>query len=52
MARFQMLGVKSPSVEIEVGGQIVQTNVIKNVTHNPNFDEPILFFDIVRDFHF
>lgn len=52
MARFQLLGVKSPNVEIEVGGEIMQTSVIKNVTQNPNFDDPILFFDIVRGIHF
>jgi hypothetical protein len=52
MARFQMLAVKSPSVEIEVGGQVVQTNVIKNVSQNPNFDVPLLFLDIVRDIQY
>ena len=47
MQKFQLASVTSPSVEFEVGGQIVQSKVIKNTNKNPNFDEPLLFFDIV-----
>lgn len=47
MKRFQLANVTSPSVEFEVGGQIVQSKVIRNTSRNPNFDEPVLFFDVV-----
>lgn len=47
MSKFQLASVTSPSVEFEVGGQVVQSKVIKSTKKNPNFDEPLLFFDIV-----
>jgi hypothetical protein len=47
MKKFQLAGVTSPSIEFEVGGHIVQSKTIKNTRRNPNFDEPLLFFDIV-----
>lgn len=47
MKRFQLANVTSPSVEFEVGGQVVQSKVIRNTGRNPNFDEPVLFFDVV-----
>jgi len=50
MRKFQLSNVVSPNVEIEVGGQIVRSKVIKNVARNPNFDEALLFFDIVSIF--
>lgn len=52
MRKFQLSSVVSPNVEIEVGGQIVRSKVIKNTARNPNFDEPLLFFDIVSTFWF
>jgi len=52
MRKFQLSNVVSPNVEIEVGGQIVRSKVIKNAARNPNFDEPTLFFDIVSSFWF
>lgn len=40
--------MKSPVVEIEIGGEIKKTNMLKNVKKNPNFqDNRILYFDIV-----
>jgi len=47
MRKFQLSNVVSPSVEIEVGGQVVRSKVIKNAARHPNFDDPVLFFDIV-----
>ena len=47
MSKFQLASVTSPSVELEVGGHVLQSKVIKNTKKNPNFDEPLLFFDIV-----
>jgi len=51
MRKFQLSNVVSPSVEIEIGGQVVRSKVIKNAARNPNFDDPVLFFDIVSIFH-
>ena len=47
MKKFQLGCVSSPNVELEVGGHLMQSKVIKNTLKNPNFDEPLLFFDIV-----
>ena len=47
MRKFQLSTVESPNVEVEVGGQVVHSKVIKNAARNPNFDDPLLFFDIV-----
>ena len=49
MRKFQLASVTSPSVEMEVGGHIIHSKVIKNTNKNPNFDEPTLFFDIVSN---
>jgi hypothetical protein len=47
MQKFQLSSVTSPGVEFEVGGQVVQSKVIRNTKKNPNFDDPLLFFDIM-----
>ncbi len=47
MKRFQLASVTSPSVEFEVGGQVIQSKIIRNTNKNPNFDEPLLFLDLV-----
>ena len=49
MKKFQLANVSSPSVELECGGRVVQSCVIKNTQKNPNFGEPIFFFDTVKD---
>ena len=48
MGKFQLASVTSPSIEFEVDGKVVQSKVIKDTKKNPNFDDPVLFFDIVR----
>jgi len=48
MESYQLLSVKSPSVEITLGDVTVQSNVIKNTDKNPNFDDPLVFRDLVR----
>lgn len=45
MKKYQLANVSSPSVELECGGRVVQSCVIKNTQKNPNFGEPIFFFD-------
>ncbi|XP_064630282.1 myoferlin-like isoform X1 [Lineus longissimus] len=47
MRKFQLASVTSPSVELEVGGHMVTSPVIKSTKRNPNFDNPLLFFDVM-----
>ncbi len=48
---LQLSSVTSPSVEFDVGGQVIQSRVIHNTNKNPNFDEPLLFLDLVSLFN-
>jgi len=48
MDNFELLSVKSPSVEITIGDQTFQSSVIANTDRNPNFDHPLEFRDLVR----
>lgn len=45
MKKFQLANVSSPSIEFECGGQVIHSSIIKNTQRNPNFDQPIFFFD-------
>ena len=47
MKKFQLSSVTSPSIEFEVSGNVVESTMIKNTKRNPNFTDPILFFDVV-----
>ena len=47
MKKYQLATVSSPSIEFEVGGHIIESTVISNTAKNPNFDDPLFFFDIV-----
>ncbi|XP_056605415.1 dysferlin isoform X2 [Triplophysa dalaica] len=44
---FQLTSVTSPSLQVECGGCVVQSCVIRNSKKNPNFDNNILFI-VVR----
>ncbi|XP_028412829.1 myoferlin-like isoform X1 [Dendronephthya gigantea] len=46
MKKYQLATVSSPSIEFEVGGHIIESTVIMNTAKNPNFDDPLFFFDI------
>lgn len=46
MKRYQLASVASPSIEFECGGHVVHSTVIKNTQKNPNFDQPLFFFDV------
>lgn len=46
MKRYQLASVSSPSIEFECGGHVVHSTVIKNTQKNPNFDQPLFFFDV------
>ena len=48
MKTFQLSDVDRPQVIFECGGHKTETEVIKNVKKNPNFNKPVLYFDIVR----
>lgn len=50
MKKYQLLEVSSPNVEIEINGAIQESKIIKDMAKNPNFDDPILFFDVVSIF--
>ena len=50
MKKYQLATVSSPSIEFEVGGHIIESTVITNTAKNPNFDDPLFFFDIVSHF--
>ena len=47
MALFDLLTVKSPSVEVIIGEEIIRSNVIENTDKNPNFDRPLVFRELV-----
>ena len=47
MKKFQLSSVSSPSIEFECGGHVLESQVIKSTKKNPNFEEPILFFDVM-----
>ena len=52
MKKYQLASVTSPSLEFEVGGKIIKSKVIKNTKKNPNFDQPLLFLEVVSFSHF
>ncbi|XP_058250624.1 dysferlin isoform X7 [Hemibagrus wyckioides] len=43
---FQLASVTSPSLQIECGGCMVQSCVIRNTKKNPNFEVNTLFIDV------
>ncbi|EDV22852.1 uncharacterized protein TRIADDRAFT_28445, partial [Trichoplax adhaerens] len=47
LKRYHLLDVHSPSIELECGGNIQKSATIKHVKRNPNFSDPVIFFDIM-----
>lgn len=47
MRKFQLSNVSSPSIMFECGGHLRNSLVIKDTKKNPNFVDPVLFFDVV-----
>ncbi|XP_072543803.1 dysferlin isoform X5 [Salminus brasiliensis] len=43
---FQLASVTSPSLQVECGGCMLQSCVIRNTKKNPNFDVNTLFIDV------
>ncbi|KAL4231637.1 hypothetical protein ACF0H5_009217 [Mactra antiquata] len=47
MKKYQLASVTSPSIEFEVSGNVVKSDMIKSTKRNPNFSNPHLFFDVM-----
>ena len=47
MKKYQLASCTSPSVTFEIGGHIIQSDVIKNTKKNPNFAKNSFFLDVV-----
>ncbi|XP_076460960.1 myoferlin-like isoform X2 [Babylonia areolata] len=47
MKKYQLSSVSSPSIQFECGGHIQTSSIIKDTKKNPNFDNPVLFFDVM-----
>ncbi|TRY93345.1 hypothetical protein DNTS_007726 [Danionella cerebrum] len=46
LKNYQLASVTSPSLQVECGGCVVQSCVIRNSKKNPNFDVNTLFIDV------
>ncbi|XP_039628208.1 myoferlin-like isoform X2 [Polypterus senegalus] len=46
MKNYQLAAVSSPSLIVECGGEIVYSQVIKNIKKNPNFPGSVLFMKV------
>ncbi|XP_071827267.1 myoferlin-like isoform X3 [Apostichopus japonicus] len=46
MKKYMQLSVLSPMIEFEIGGKMVESTMISNVTNNPNFSDPVLFLEV------
>ena len=49
MKKFQLSNVTSPSIQFECGGHTRTSSVIKDTKKNPNFEDSVLFFDVVSE---
>ncbi|XP_025096654.1 myoferlin-like isoform X4 [Pomacea canaliculata] len=47
MKKYQLANVNSPSIHFECGGNVRESAVLRNAKKNPNFDNPLLFFDVM-----
>ena len=53
MRKYQLAACKSPSVEFEIGGELIRTDVIKNIKRNPNFVNNVFYKEmVILTFHF
>lgn len=43
MSKYQLAAVNSPSVEIDIGGTILESDVIGNLKRQPNFKKNLMF---------
>lgn len=42
MAKYMQMSVNSPSIEFEIGGKVIESEVIANLQKGPNFTNPVL----------
>ncbi|CAF1637643.1 unnamed protein product [Adineta ricciae] len=47
MKTFMLSDIDCPQVVFEVGGQQIESTIIKNAKKTPNFDKPLLFLDVM-----
>ncbi|XP_023242600.1 myoferlin-like isoform X2 [Centruroides sculpturatus] len=47
MKTFEFTHISRPSIEFECGGTIVESKFIKDAKVNPNFDEPLLYIEML-----
>ena len=47
MKRINLTTVDRPQVDIDLAGHVIQSTVIANAKKNPNFQNPVIFFDVV-----
>ncbi|UJR29942.1 hypothetical protein I4U23_017489 [Adineta vaga] len=47
MKTFMLSDIDCPQVIFEVGGQQIESTMIKNIKKTPNFDKPLLFLDVM-----
>ncbi|XP_020629755.1 otoferlin-like isoform X2 [Orbicella faveolata] len=46
MKRINLTTVDRPQVDIDLAGHVIQSTVITNAKKNPNFQNPVIFFDV------
>ncbi|XP_067033730.1 otoferlin-like isoform X2 [Acropora muricata] len=46
MKRINLTTVDRPQVDIDLAGHVIQSTVIANAKKNPNFQNPVIFFDV------
>ena len=47
MKTFMLSDIDCPQVVFEVGGQQIESTMIKNAKKTPNFEKSLLFVDVV-----
>ena len=52
MKRINLTTVDRPQVDIDLAGHVIPSTVIANAKKNPNFQNPVIFFDVVRQASF
>ncbi|KAJ8026374.1 Dysferlin [Holothuria leucospilota] len=46
MKKYMQMSVLSPNIEFEIGGKVVESSMIQDVSYNPNFPQPVLFLEV------
>ena len=51
MKRVNLTTVDRPQVDADCAGHVAQSTVIVNAKKNPNFANPVAYFDVVSNIH-